>query len=417
MGKLDNLSDNPSDRIDTTENLLTEMIQEIDQQQQSLQSLIVQLQQEVERLQGKKSQLLQNLDQLEPSPLPTSIKPRPKFQLKGISKVQLGFFIVLIATAFFSFHNVVIWMIGSESKLPGFFLLGGYIKLGLGNSLLVLWLRVIVVLPLLAIFAKGIYPPVWQDFNQLFKSRNRHLLLNPIVSGFSLFLSQILIYIAIGQIGPGVAVTILFIYPIVTVPLANLLLKERLTVLRIIVLTGVVLGVILTALPRLSSTTSSVFWVGVSTAVVSGIALGFYLVFQQLSFKDICPVPITLIQFSTIFFLSSFVLMLPLPLGVEVMPLKQSGLFAGTIILGILTLLGYLLNTFGFAFMGATNGSIVSSSEPAMTALLAMLILPGPQTALKFVQIVGIVLVTLAVAALGFEKKLNPENRLEKVTS
>ncbi|NJL21062.1 MAG: EamA family transporter [Leptolyngbyaceae cyanobacterium SM1_3_5] len=73
-----------------------------------------------------------------------------------------------------------------------------------------------------------IYPAVWRDLRSFLESRDRSILVAVTSSGFFLFLSQVLIYIAIGQVGPGVAVTILFMYPLVTVPLAWLLFRDRL---------------------------------------------------------------------------------------------------------------------------------------------------------------------------------------------
>jgi drug/metabolite transporter (DMT)-like permease len=74
-------------------------------------------------------------------------------------------------------------------------------------------------------------------------------------------------------------------------------------------------------------------------------------------------------------------------------------------VLGTLTLAGYLLNNFGVRFMGAAQASIVAASGPVLTALLAFFILPGDgHTALEGIQWVGILIVTLGVLALSFEK-------------
>ena len=73
----------------------------------------------------------------------------------------------------------------------------------------------------------------------------------------------------------------------------------------------------------------------------------------------------------------------------------------GGIILGGLTLIGYLSNNFGVRYMGAALASIVASSGPVVTALLAFLLINNP---LQWVQIFGILLVTLGVGALSFER-------------
>jgi drug/metabolite transporter (DMT)-like permease len=74
--------------------------------------------------------------------------------------------------------------------------------------------------------------------------------------------------------------------------------------------------------------------------------------------------------------------------------------------LGVLTLAGYLLNNFGVRFLGAARASIIASSGPVLTAVLAFLIIPSAQNALQPISILGIVLVTLGVFALSFERLL-----------
>lgn len=339
-----------------------------------------------------------------PAPAIAPAKPIP--QKEGISQVQLGFILVLLSTVALSIHNVIVGIIGFPSQIFGQFPLGGYINIThIGNSLLVLWIRMMVVVPLLAIVAKVLYPPVWTEIRKVVLANDRGPLLTAIASGFSLFLSQVLIYIAIGQIGAGVAVTVLFMYPIVTVPLAWLLFRDRPSPLRIGVMVFVATGVFLAAWPKIFASTNTVSIPGVGIAVLSGIAFAFYLIFIGLAFqKRIGPVPVSLIQFTTIFVLCSLSLMLPVDLGVQVLASKRLGLIIGGIILGVLTLLGYLLNNFAIRFMGAAKASIVSSIGPAMTAIMAVLIVPSPKNFLQGIQVVGILSVTLAVAALSFEK-------------
>ncbi|MBD1931569.1 MULTISPECIES: EamA family transporter [Cyanophyceae] len=344
--------------------------------------------------------------QVPATPLPLSRQPKPT------SQNQLGLLLVLISTVALSIHNVVVQVVGRESNILGTFLLGGFIKLNLGNSLLILWLRMIVVLPLMAIFATGLYPNVWRDIRKFLFDPNRRGLLTVVGSGFFLFLSQVLIYIAISQIGPGVAVTILFMYPLVTVPLAWLFFGDRPTFLRVGVMIAISVGVILAAFPKIfpagGSGVPGISPVGVGTAAVSGIAFALYLIFMQLGFKKLHPVPVSLIQFSTIFVLSSLSLMLPLPgnFAVQLIPDRRFGLIIGGVVLGILTLIGYLLNNFGVRFLGAARASIVASSGPVLTAVLAFVIIPSAQNALQPISITGILLVTLGVFALSFERLL-----------
>ncbi|AFZ14691.1 protein of unknown function DUF6 transmembrane [Crinalium epipsammum PCC 9333] len=340
-----------------------------------------------------------------PLEFPGAPLPIPQPPKKKLSELQLGFFLVLLSTVALSIHNVVVRIVGNPSQLLGLFTIGGVLKLDLGNSLLILWMRMLVVLPLMVLITKFLYPAVWRDLKTFFTAKDTRSILNVIGSGCFLFLSQVLIYIAIGDIGPGIAVTILFMYPIITVPLAWLLFGDRPTLLRFGVMLTISLGVVLAAYPSISST-SSMSGFGVGTAVGSGVAFAFYLILMQLGFQKLHPVPVSLVQFSTIFVLSSVSLILPLPFSVNVLPENQQGLIIGGIILGVLTLLGYLLNNFGVRFLGAARASIIASTGPVLTAILAFVLIPGPKTALQTIQTVGILLVTLGVFALSFERMI-----------
>ncbi len=332
---------------------------------------------------------------------PTTTDARPPAMVQGI-------WLMVISTVALSIHNVLVSIIGFGGKLFGIagLQVGPYINLVIGNSLLILLIRMIVVVPCLAIFAPQLYPRVWKDLERFLKSPNKIPLLTVIGSGAFLFVSQVLIYIAIAKIGPGVAVTILFMYPIFTVPLSWWILGDRPTVLRWSVMAAVALGVILTALPRLTLKTGS-STVDIGIAVASGVAFACYLISMSESFKKLHPVPVSLLQFTTILFLSAFSLWLPLPteFKLQVPQGQWGGILVGTLLLGVLTLVGYLSNNLGMKILGPARGSIFSSAGPVMTAVLASVITPSPQSQLGFVQVVGILVVTLAVAALTQEKK------------
>jgi drug/metabolite transporter (DMT)-like permease len=384
------------------------------------------LSQEINQLQAQKMRLVQEIADLQarlaqsatpqephalqpqtarrahPIPLEVPAAPLPfRTRLTQMPVTQFGLLFVLVSTLALSIHNVIVRMIiGTPIDLFGILSFGGFIRPSLGNSLLILWMRMLVVVPMMAIVAGWIYPPVWADIKQLLLDRDRRPLSNVVCSGGFLFLSQVLIYIAIGSVGPGVAVTILFMYPLVTVPLAWWLFGDRPTRLRLGVMLTILLGVIFTAFPSLKQM-GAVSSSGVMAAIFAGVAFAFYLIFMQLGFKKLHPVPVSLVQFITIFFLSSLILSLPLELGVWVLPEKRLGFLVGGSVLGALTLVGYLANNFGVRQMGAAKASIVASSGPVVTALLAVLILHFP---LLGEQMIGIFLVTIGVTALSFER-------------
>ncbi|MEX0272366.1 EamA family transporter [Leptolyngbyaceae cyanobacterium UHCC 1019] len=354
---------------------------------------------------------------ISPTPLAipgTPVPPQTPAK-KELSSFWTGLCLVLLSTVALSIHNVVVRIIGNgrvdpttgsfqltPARVLDSFDVGGFLQLNLGNSLLILWLRMLVVIPLMVGVAMVLYPPVWRDLLRFFKLKDRKPIWIVIGSGFFLFLSQVLIYIAIGQIGAGPAVTILFMYPIFTVPLAWVLFGDRPTPLRWAVMATILAGIIFTALPKINDSGKGFSPEGILIAVGSGVAFALYLILMQLGFKKLHPVPVSLIQFSTIFVLSAGILIgLGPNLGVMVEPDNRTGFILSGIVLGFLTLVGYLSNNFGVRYMGAGLASIVASIGPVMTALLAWILI---QNKLEGVQWFGIFLVTAGVGALSFER-------------
>ncbi|MCU0548283.1 MAG: EamA family transporter [Leptolyngbya sp. Prado105] len=320
-------------------------------------------------------------------------------QKPKMSKMKLGLWLVLLSTFALSIHNVMVRItIGNPIKLFGLFTTGGFIQPTIGNSLLILWMRMLVVVPLMIGIAGFLYPRVWQDLQKLLLKRDRRALWHILGSGGFLFLSQVLIYIAIARIGPGAAVTILFMYPLLTVPLAWWLFNDRPTRLRVVVMALILLGVILTAVPGLIG---AKLGGGVFYAVFSGVAFALYLILMQLGFRKVHPVPVSVVQFLTVLVCTSVSLSMPLQLGVSVSANGRSGFLLGGLVLGAFTLVGYLSNNFGVRYMGAAQASIIASSGPVLTALLAAAII---RTKLDGIQMVGILLVTIGVTALSFER-------------
>jgi len=331
-------------------------------------------------------------------------QPQPQAGVKkDAANFWRGLILILLSTVALSIHNVVVRVIGTPSSIWGMQNVGGFIDIRiLGNSLLILWLRMLIVLPLMVTVAMLLYPPVWRDLKKFFLAGDRRPIFNVVGSGIFLFLSQVLIYIAIGKIGAGPAVTILFMYPIITVPLAWLLFGDRPTSLRWGVMAVILAGIIATAQPIIAVTSKGWSPEGIVVAIGSGVAFALYLLLMQLGFKKLHPIPVSLVQFFTIFTLSAVILIALGPdLGVQVLPQQRTGFVLSGILLGVLTLVGYLTNNFGVRFMGAGLASIIASIGPVMTAFLAWILI---QNQLQPVQWLGILLVTLGVGALSFER-------------
>ena len=342
-----------------------------------------------------------------------------KQRVGGLSKLQKGLILIIFSTLALSIHNVVVSVIGSGADIFGFIPVESVLPLNFSNALLLLWLRMIIVLILTPLLAMQLYPTVWQDLRQFFNTRNRRFLFQVIGSGIFLFLSQVSIYMAIAEVGPGVAVTLLFMYPLITLPLAWFVFGDRPSPLRFVVMIAILMGIVFTALPAITMDLSGggVSISGIVKAVFASCAFALYLISMQMSFRKLHPVPVSLFQFVTIFFLTTSLLAI-LFFGGEVQPPtgSLSGLMTGGVLLGGLTLLGYLFNNYGVRFMGAAQASIVASSGPVITAILAAFITPGDKSSLVIVQWVGIILVTIGVIALSLERMIGQKKKPKRTS-
>lgn len=344
------------------------------------------------------------------APLPPQPKAAP---LSRGSAFQKGLLFILFSTIALSIHNVFVGIIGYGGEIFGQLPITAVFELSsIPNSLTLLWLRMLVVLPLMAFLANQLYPRIWQDLRQFLTAEDKRPIFQVVASGCFLFMSQVLIYKAISEIGPGIAVTLLFMYPLITVPLAWFLFGDRPTLLRILVMFAIAAGVTFAALPNLNLPAGDMSRGGILVALLSSGAFALYLISMQLSFRKLHPVPVSLVQFSTIFMLTSIILLIGPFFNMEVgEPSSGWGLAFGGILLGFLTLVGYLCNNYGVRLMGAAQASIIASTGPVLTAIMARLITPGAKSELAFIQTIGILMVTLGVLALSLErlKKSKPK--------
>ena len=353
----------------------------------------------------------QSLPPTPPNPEPpTTISPsHPQPQPPKQPLIGLG--LVLLSLLALSFENVVVHIIFNPSSVIGVSVpVGGFIVPTLSNSLLILWLRMLVVVPLIAILGTYFYPDVWRDIGQNLQSKNWRLFANLFCSGFVLFLSKVLIFLALGLIAPGVAVTIFFLYPIIL-----LLLSDRFTGSKnFLIFSSVMVGFVLSTLP--SSSNDDVSRLGIMAAAGSGIAFALHLMLMQTCVKKLHPIPILWINLAIVLLLSALSLLLPWSglwtLTIE--PTHLPSLMISGLVLGGATLLSYLFNYIGMAKIGAARASVVGATLPGLTSLLALILI---QNTLQIPQILGIVFVTLGVAALNFHRPHHSPKRNQPTQS
>jgi drug/metabolite transporter (DMT)-like permease len=325
-------------------------------------------------------------------------KSSSKSQKAG--KVVWGFLLVLASSLLLAFQNIVIPILFNKSSLFGLFEWGGLIVPSLGNSLLILWLRMLLVVPSLAALITVLYPEVWRDTKQFLQSKDIPLFINVISSGFFLFLSQVLVYLALGTIAPGVAIAIFFVYPILTMILTWLMLGVRPTRFSNLLMFSVLVGFILLTLVDGSVKLSGV---GITAAAGSAIAFALYVLLAQTSGRKLHPMPLSWINFVLVLVFSSIALVAPLPEAwqPDVIPKLFPGIAIGSLLLAATTVVSFLCNNIGIKMIDAARASVLGAIVPALTALLGLVII---QSTMQAEQIFGMLLVTLGIAALSIDR-------------
>ncbi|MEO3706229.1 EamA family transporter [Trichormus azollae] len=328
------------------------------------------------------------------------------------SPIQVGFLLVASSTVMSSLYNVAVKALFNEgSDFLGNFETQQLISPTLGNIFLILMLRLLVVVPLMLLLAPILHPPVWQDLQNLSDSvsistapnsdKTKPVLLLSVVSGGFLFLSQVLIYIAIGKVTTGIAIALFFIYPMITGLLSWFLFHERPNLFSYGAISSIFFGQLL-ILGSYSTGTSNTS-LGIISGIMSGIAFAIYVIFTRLCAPKLHPVSFALINFATMLLLSFICLLVPLPSDWS-LAIRSSNLLEvilSAFMLGVLTLCGYLFNNFGIRKLGGPRSAIIGAFVPILTVIFAGLM---TQEKLDLIQILGVLLVTGGAVALSFEK-------------
>ncbi|MEB3338461.1 MAG: DMT family transporter [Leptolyngbyaceae bacterium] len=291
-------------------------------------------------------------------------------------------------------------MLFTEHRVLGLFQLGGFVTPTLPNSFLLLFMRMLWVVPLMAALAPTLHPPIWRDIGRLRQREQRSLLGQAIACGGLMFLYLALLYIAIGMIPTGIALILFFTYPVFTALLSWQLLGDRPTRFSWSIMGLVVLGGALT-IPYINTTIHAHTWIGIMTALTSGVTFAGYTVLAQRSFKYLHPVPFTWLSFTITLGLSGVSLLF---WNVHQASLDWLPLWIGGLLSALLTFAGHLMNNYGIRLIGATSASMVAATNPALTVLLAWLTI---QERLSSLQIAGVVITTFSIALLSRELRVS----------
>ncbi|WP_156119991.1 DMT family transporter [Leptolyngbya sp. KIOST-1] len=305
-----------------------------------------------------------------------------------------GFLIVIVGSLCLALQNVVVRVIFSESVVLGQGSWGGFIPPSLANSLLVLQMRTVLILPAVAALSYRLYPDTSHALRQLLQPQHRPTLRLALIGSSFLYLAMALLFVAIASIPAGVATVLFFMHPVITGMLAWKVFGNRPSRLRLGVTVGVLLGSVL-VVPSFVGTGEGAVWLGVGSALGASVAYAIQGIQAQICFRQIHPVPYTLINFGVMAVLSTLSLLL---VQVEVPPGQWQVLWLLSLVTAGLTLLGQLCYNIGIHLVRAASMSIVAVSNPVFTVTIAWLVL---QENLQGRQIFGILLVIVSILMLS----------------
>lgn len=311
---------------------------------------------------------------------------------------MLGFCIVLLASIFFCVQNVVVRVLFNEYPVFGLMQTGGFVEPTLSNSFLLMAMRMLLVVPLMGLMAPRLHAATWKDIGQLRRPEQRPLLLQCLGGGLLMFLYLALLYVSIGLIPTGIALTLFFTYPAFTALFCWRFFGDRPSLFRWCIMAAIFIGSALTMPYSTSATGYS--WVGIGMGLASGMAYALYTVIAQKSFETFNPVPFTWLSFAIALILSGLCLLLWVG---PAEPLPWAALWIGGLLSAIVTFAGHLMTNFGIRQIGATMTAMLAATNPALTVALAWFAI---QERLNGLQLTGVLLVTLSVALLSQEGRL-----------
>jgi drug/metabolite transporter (DMT)-like permease len=315
----------------------------------------------------------------------------------SMTSVQKGLVIGAIATLLLAMNTVLVGAISQGGAFLGI-PLAGLDQFSFLNATALLWLRLLVVMPVLLLLAPRFHQPVWQDLQTWFQTRQPLL---PILgSGFFLFCSQAFFYQAVGAAGPAIATALLFLYPLITIPLMGRIRGKRPTPLRWVVMAAISMGGILVAWPALeqASTAGS----GIGAALLAAITFALYILTMRRQ-QRCHPISTGILQFGTMSIISSLLLLIT-PLGLTSGVVQPWNFVLGGLSLGLLTSVAYFLNYTGVRLMGGNRSALLSASTPLLTAILAWILMPTAQISMHLIQWTGLILISLGGLTLAIDR-------------
>lgn len=317
-------------------------------------------------------------DQLSSTPITVPSSSR-KHRLPGF--ISAGLSLLLLALQYCTVH--LIFHGAPWFSVPRF------MEPSWASALLTFWIRMLMVLPFMIVIGQGIYPPLLEEMQELFRSRDRRPLISIVLSSLLLFVSQFLLYRAIGISSAGVAVGLLFVYPAAVSVFGVGLFKRQISQQTLLTLLPIGLGGLLLLFQSGSS--------GLNPGIISAVCFALYALVGRLYTRRLNVLTLTVMQFGIAWLFS-----MPALLFLRnAAPANDVGYVVACLTLSLTVFLSYFFNTASLNRLGPAWTSIINGWAPLLVVLLSLLLGLGSTT---FVQGLGILLVTLGVTALNLER-------------
>jgi drug/metabolite transporter (DMT)-like permease len=309
-----------------------------------------------------------------------------------------GIAVMLMAAIFLAVENVLVRVLFQGSWFGGYWV-GDVLPADFAHTLLFVQWRTLVMVLLLALLSFKFYSPTFADIKTLVlvAEKRRWLWLN-ILSGGIFFVNVLLLYFAIGNVPAGIAITLFFIHPVAAAVLAWVWFGARPSKFRSGIMLVVLFGLV-AATGHFQFHGEGNLLVGSLAALAAGVGFAGYATIAQQCLRWVHPIPFSLIAFFIMFLLTSISivwLQISPPVGTQI-PLLFWSLLSGAV-----TLAGLLFHNMGIGLVGAPTAALVGASEPIFTSLLAWLLL---RETLQPGQVLGVLLVTIGIAALSIERR------------
>lgn len=319
-----------------------------------------------------------------------------------LSYIQSGLLLLLLAAVQLALFGIFVDMMFDEKFIWGAVAWGGFLPRTPGNWRLLFLLRSLAVVAGIPLVAKILYPETARDLKNAIWGGNRKALHSAMLGGLCLFIAELSLAIAWWQIPCGVAIAFFLMYPTFAVVGAWKLWGYRPSQGRIAAMTLVAIGSLLVMpLPPEFNATLPQVLLGIGAGFGGGVAFASYLLLSYRGMRSLHPLPFSAIALGMGFVLSCFSLMLPIPgWEIQVEITEIFSLVTGSLAIGILTLVGYLLNHYGILLAGVSRGAIAVATAPAIAVLLGVFLL---QNSLNLQQVLAFVLVILGGLVMATE--------------